>query len=95
MAVKIVIPTALRQYTDGQSTVEVEAATVGEALQQLVEQHGALGNQLFDPNGNLRSFVNVYRNDDDVRYLQGMETSIGDRDELSIIPAIAGGCERV
>lgn len=88
---KIIIPTALRQYTDDRATVNVEASTIGEALQQLVSQHAAIGSQLFDSDGNLRSFVNVYRNDDDVRYLQGTETPISDRDEVSIIPAIAGG----
>ncbi len=91
MAVKIIIPTALRQYTDNQSTVNVEASTVGEALQQLTSQHQPISNQLFDSDGKLRSFVNLYRNDDDVRYLQGLETSINEGDELSIIPAIAGG----
>jgi molybdopterin converting factor small subunit len=88
---KIIIPTALRQYAGDRATASVEAPTVGEALQQLVSQHPAIGGQLFDNNGNLRSFVNIYRNDDDVRYLQGMETPLSDRDELSIIPAIAGG----
>ncbi len=88
---KIIIPTALRQYTNGSGTLNVQATTVGEALQQLTSQHAAIGGQLFDTDGNLRSFVNIYRNDDDVRYLQGMETPISDRDELSIIPAIAGG----
>jgi molybdopterin converting factor small subunit len=91
MATKVIVPTALRQYTDNQGTIAVEASTVGEALQQLTSQYSAIGNQLFDQNGNLRSFVNIYRNDDDVRYLQGMDTPVSDRDELSIIPAIAGG----
>jgi len=68
----------------------VEAGTVGEALTALTAQHPDLGNQLF-ANGELRNFVNVYLNDDDVRYLQGMETPIAERDEISIIPAIAGG----
>ncbi len=91
MAVKVIIPTALRQYTAGQSTVTVEGATVGEALQQLTAQHPEFGQQIFDAAGQLRSFVNIYRNDDDVRYLDGLQTSISDRDDLSIIPAIAGG----
>ena len=91
MAVKVIIPTALRQYTAGQSTVAVEGATVGEALQQLTAQHPEFGQQIFDASGQLRSFVNIYRNDDDVRYLEGLQTSISDRDDLSIIPAIAGG----
>jgi adenylyltransferase/sulfurtransferase len=91
MAVKVIIPTALRQYTGGQGVISLEGATVGDVLQSLTSQHSELGQQLFGSDGKLRSFVNVYRNDDDVRYLQGMETTVGERDELSIIPAIAGG----
>ena len=90
MAVRVTIPTALRQFADGKSTIAVEASTIGAALQSLTAQHPDLGNQLM-VNGELRNFVNVYLNDDDVRYLQGMETPVGERDEISIIPAIAGG----
>ncbi len=90
MAVRVSIPTALRQYAGGHSAITVEGGTVGEALQALTAQHPELGKQLMH-NGDLRNFVNVYLNDDDVRYLQGMETPIGARDEISIIPAIAGG----
>jgi molybdopterin converting factor small subunit len=91
MATRISIPTALRQFADGKNSLSVEGTTVGEALQALTSTYPDLGNQLF-ANGELRSFVNVYVNDDDVRYLQGMETALGGRDEISIIPAIAGGC---
>ncbi|WP_029214640.1 ubiquitin-like small modifier protein 1 [Kallotenue papyrolyticum] len=91
MAVTVIVPTALRQYTGGQSRLTVEGATVGDALRQVVAQYPELGQQLFDGEGRLRSFVNLYRNDDDVRYLEGLETPVGERDELSIIPAIAGG----
>ena len=90
MAVRVSIPTALRQFADGKSTLTVEASTVGAALQALAAQYPDLGNQLL-ANGELRNFVNVYLNDDDVRYLQGMVTTVGERDEISIIPAIAGG----
>jgi len=90
MTVKISIPTALRQYAGGNSTLSVEAGTVGEALRALTTQFPDLGNQLM-VDGELRNFVNVYLNDDDVRYLQGTDTPIGARDEISIIPAIAGG----
>jgi sulfur-carrier protein len=90
MAVRVSIPTALRQFAGGNGSLNVEATTVGEALQALVAQHPDLGKQLMS-NGELRNFVNVYLNDDDVRYLQGLETPIGERDEISIIPAIAGG----
>ena len=91
MAVRVSIPTALRQFAGNNSSLTVEAGTVGAALQALTEQHPDLGNQLMS-NGELRNFVNVYLNDDDVRYLQGLDTPIGARDEISIIPAIAGGC---
>lgn len=91
MAVNVIIPTALRQYTGGQSTLQVDAGTVGAALQQVTTQYADFGQQIFDGEGKLRSFVNIYRNDDDVRYLDGLDTPLSDRDELSIIPAIAGG----
>lgn len=91
MAVKISIPTALRQFANGQSSLSVDGTTVGEALKALTTTYPDLGNQLFN-DGELRNFVNVYVNDDDVRYLQGLDTELGARDEISIIPAIAGGC---
>jgi molybdopterin converting factor small subunit len=90
MAIRVSIPTALRQFAGGNGSLTVEADTVGAALKALTTQHPELGNQLM-ANGELRNFVNVYLNDDDVRYLQGMETPVGERDEISIIPAIAGG----
>lgn len=90
MATRVSIPTALRQFAGGNNSLTVEARTVGEALSALTTQHPALGDQLF-ASGELRNFVNVYLNDDDVRYLQGLETPIAERDEISIIPAIAGG----
>lgn len=90
MTTRISIPTALRQYADGKPNVAVEGGTVGAALEALVTLHPDLGAQLF-ADGKLRTFVNVYLNDDDVRYLDGMTTPIGERDDISIIPAIAGG----
>ena len=90
MAVRVSIPTALRQFADGNSSLSVEAGTVGEALQALAARYPDLGKQLM-LDGALRNFVNVYLNDDDVRYLQDMQTPVGERDEISIIPAIAGG----
>ncbi len=91
MAINVIVPTPLRQYAGGQRSVSVEGATVGEALHALTTQYPDLGKQLFESEGKLRSFVNIYRNDDDVRYLEGLNTSVSDRDEVSIIPAIAGG----
>lgn len=90
---KIHIPTPLRQYTGGQQTVSVGGTTVGEALEQLVTNYSELRNHLYTGDGKLRSFVNVYLNDDDIRYLPAKEaTETSADDELTIIPSIAGGC---
>lgn len=91
MAVTIAIPTALRQYAGGNASVDLEGDTVGQVLGALVEQHPQLGKQLYNDDGKLRSFVNVYVGDEDIRYLQGAETPVPDGETLSIIPAIAGG----
>jgi molybdopterin converting factor small subunit len=89
---KIHIPTPLRVYTAKQDTVTVEAKTVNDALQQLTEAHPDLKKHLYSEEGKLRSFVNVYLNDEDVRYLPEKETTVvTDADALSIIPSIAGG----
>lgn len=91
MAVKIAIPTALRQYAGGQAAISVAAGSVGQVLAQLIQLHPDLGRQLLNEQGQLRSFVNVYLGDEDIRYLQGVETSVPDGEVISIIPAIAGG----
>jgi molybdopterin converting factor small subunit len=91
MAVTITIPTALRQYTGGNATVTTESGPVGQLLANLVEQHPQLGKQLYTEQGQLRSFVNIYVGDEDIRYLQGPDTSVPDGETVSIIPAIAGG----
>ncbi|MGH3145493.1 MAG: ubiquitin-like small modifier protein 1 [Rubrobacter sp.] len=88
---KVKIPTPLRQYTQGNSEVEVGGATAGDALGDLTEQHPDLRQHLYTGDGKLRSFVNVYKGDEDIRYLEGQETEVSDGDELSIIPSIAGG----
>ncbi len=85
------IPTPLRQYTGKQPTVEVKAGTIAEALSGLTTKHPELRRHLYTENGKLRSFVNVYLNDDDVRYLQKEATTITDGDSISIVPSIAGG----
>ncbi|MFW6069108.1 MAG: MoaD/ThiS family protein [Chloroflexota bacterium] len=84
------IPTPLRQYTDNQSAVDVQGGTAGDALAQLAETYPQLRQHLFE-NGKLRSFVNVYLNEEDIRYLNGEETTVGEEDTLMIIPSIAGG----
>lgn len=84
------IPTPLRQYTENQSAVAVEGSTAGAALNQLSEKYPQLRQHLFE-DGKLRSFVNVFLNEEDIRYLDGEETPIADDDTLMIIPSIAGG----
>ena len=88
---KILIPTPLRQYAGGSDAVEVEAATAGEALEQLVAKHPDMKKQLFNDEGRLRSFVNVYVSDEDIRYLERDKTPVKADDTLSIVPSIAGG----
>jgi molybdopterin converting factor small subunit len=88
---KINIPTPLRQYAGKQPTVEVKAGTVSEALSGLVSKHPDLRRHLYTDDGKLRSFVNVYLNDEDVRYLQKEATALKDNDTISIVPSIAGG----
>ena len=84
------IPTPLRAYTDGESAISVDGSTVGEALENLVSQHPDLKPHLFNDD-ELRSFVNIFLDDEDIRFLQGLETEIADNDSLRIIPSIAGG----
>jgi len=91
---KIHIPTPLRPYVERQAVVEVEGATVAEALEALVARHSELRRHLYDEQGRLRRYVNVYRNADDVRTLQRGATPLGAGDTLSIVPSIAGGADR-
>jgi adenylyltransferase/sulfurtransferase len=91
-SMKIHIPTPLRAYTDKQETVSVAGGTVAEGLAALTAAFPAMQQHLYTPEGKLRSFVNVYLNDEDVRYLPAKEdTSVAEGDELTIIPSIAGG----
>lgn len=88
----IFIPTPLRTYTGGQKSVEINAPTIAEALAVLTRDHPDLRNHLFTPEGKVRAFVNLYLNDEDVRYLPQKEnTAVKESDTLSIIPSIAGG----
>jgi molybdopterin converting factor small subunit len=91
MAVKVIIPTPLRQYAGKQESVEVQAKTVAEALAALTGTFGELKKHLFSDDGRLRSFVNVYVNDEDIRYLQKDQTQVREGDTISIVPSIAGG----
>jgi adenylyltransferase/sulfurtransferase len=94
MAVKVIIPTPLRAYAGKQESVEVDASTVGQALSALTAKHGDLKKHLFSDDGKLRSFVNVYVNDEDIRYLQKDQTAVKAGDTISIVPSIAGGANR-
>jgi len=85
------IPTPLRPFTGGARVVEVAAPTIGAALAAITQQHPQLSPQLFDAEGKLRAFVNIYLDDEDVRHLQGMDTPIDDGAEISIVPSVAGG----
>ncbi len=91
MAVEIKLPTVLRAQADGQATVSIDGATVGEVFNALVARYPGLRGNLLDDSGSLHKFVNVYKDDDDIRYLDGLDTKLGDGDVLSILPAVAGG----
>jgi molybdopterin converting factor small subunit len=88
---RVHIPTPLRQYTAKSAAVDVNGATVRDALSNLISQHGELRRHLFTDEGKLRSFVNIYVNDNDIRYLQNESTPVTEGDTLSIVPSIAGG----
>jgi sulfur-carrier protein len=91
MAVEVRLPTLLRTHTDGAGSLQVNGATVGEVFAEVVEAHPGLKGQLVDDAGSLHKFVNVYLNDDDIRYLDGLDTKVGENDVISILPAVAGG----
>ena len=91
MTVTVRIPTVMRPATDGAATVDLDVTTVGACFDALLEQYPALKGQLIDDTGALHKFVNVYRNDDDIRYLDKLDTALSDGDTLSILPAVAGG----
>src|SRR5947209_20138697 len=88
---KILIPTPLRQYAEKKDAVQLDGSTVGEVLGALTTQYPELRKQLFNDEGKLRSFVNVYLNDEDIRYLKKDATSVAAADTLSIVPSVAGG----
>ena len=90
MPVKVHIPTPMRQHTEGQPVVEASGASVQAVLDSLGAKYPALTQRLFD-NGKVKQFVNLYLNDEDIRYLDNLATPVKDGDELAIIPAVAGG----
>jgi len=85
------LPTVLRPSAGGAREIEIEGATIGEVVTSLVERHPTLKQQLLTEEGDLNRFVNVYVNGQDVRYLAGLETPVGERDEVRLLPAMAGG----
>lgn len=91
MSKKIRIPTPLRKLTQDEEVVEVQAATVGGAIEEMQARFPGIQERLLDEAGNIRRFVNVYVNEEDIRFLQNKQTPLKDGDEVSIIPAIAGG----
>jgi len=91
MAVKVHIPTPLRRLTGNQAEVEIQAGTVAEMVQNLEAAHPGIREKLLDESGEIRRYVNIYVNEEDIRFLDGAQTALGDRDVVSIVPAIAGG----
>jgi len=92
MSVNVRVPTILRTYTEGQSEVSAEGATLSEVLESLDASYHGIKGRIVDEQGQLRRFVNVYVGNDDVRFLDGLQTQLKDGAEVSVIPAVAGGC---
>jgi molybdopterin synthase sulfur carrier subunit len=92
MSVTVSIPTPLRKLTNNQAQVQVEAGTVGELVENLESAYAGLGEKLLDEGGQIRRYVNIFVNDEDVRFLDGKDTPLKEGDSVSIVPAIAGGC---
>ena len=91
MSVKVKIPTLLRSITAGNAEVDVDGATVGEVIEKLAAEYPAILERVLDADGQIRAFVNVYLEDEDVRFLDGLATPVADRQVVSILPAVAGG----
>ena len=91
MPVEVRLPTVLRQHAAGQSSVKANGATVGEVFDDLLRQFPLLSGQVVTEDGALHKFVNVYRNDDDVRFLDSLATPVSESDVITILPAVAGG----
>ena len=91
MPVEIRLPTVLRQHAGGQSSIQANGSTLGEVFEDAVRQFPLLAGQLVTAEGKLHRFVNVYRNDEDVRFLENLDTKVSDDDVISVLPAVAGG----
>ena len=91
MSVEVRIPTVFRKFTDGNSTIELEAGTIADLVDQLEVRHPGMREQLLTSDGQLHRFVNVYVNDEDARYLDKLDTKVADGDTVSLLPSVAGG----
>jgi MoaD family protein len=91
VSITVRIPTVLRSATGGAATISATGSTIGEILAQLATDHPGVKPQLFNEDGTLHKFLNVYVNDDDVRYLGGLQAPVADGDEVTLLPAVAGG----
>ena len=91
MPAEVRLPTILRQHAGGQASVRANGSTLGEVLDDLVRQFPGMAGQVVTDDGTLHKFVNVYVNDDDVRYMEKLDTAVKDHDVISILPAVAGG----
>ncbi|MCZ6633106.1 MAG: MoaD/ThiS family protein [bacterium] len=92
MAVTVRIPTPLRKFTGDQADVDVDGGTIGELIDNLEGQHAGIKERIVDEDGSIRRFVNIYVNEEDIRFLDGPDTALKEGDQVTIIPAIAGGC---
>lgn len=91
MAIEVRVPTILRPYTKDEKVVTVEGATIAEVIADLERQYPGIGARVLDDSGELRRFVNLYVNDEDVRFLGGLQTAVADGDTVTVLPAVAGG----
>lgn len=91
MAIEVRVPTILRPYTKDEKVVTVEGATIAEVIEDLERQYPGIGARVLDDSGELRRFVNLYVNDEDVRFLGGLQTTVSDGDTVTVLPAVAGG----
>ena len=92
MGVVIEIPSALKKYVNDQDEVEVSGSSVEEVFEGLVSEYAEVKANLFDENGKIHNFINVYLNDDDIRYANGLKSKVQDGDTIQIVPSVAGGC---
>ena len=92
MSVTVRIPGPLRKITNGADKVQIDGANLGDLIGALEDEYPGMKERLLDENGDLRYFVNLYLNNEDIRFLEGLATSVNEGDEVSIVPAVAGGC---